>query len=344
MQIAYTSILLGQFVIALGTKAGDMKWIYHIFSAVHGLIMVGILASLFVYLAHTASLEIMFLLGTAGIASYALVTVLYGETCFILSNAVQYVFMVPTFMSVIMVFSFCNIHDVSWGTREAKSAATKTDPAVQAAMMKKQRKQEARMRRARALLVSAWLVSNWLFAAIFVDLEITQKYAIGVVLAYGAMLGFRLVGSIIYRVHMLLYHCCRKGGSSHTVRAPRSAPSGSWVSGKPTASWTAAGLKYKLDVSAKKGGAMHGLGMDVQELDDDDISDSDGDDSLGSGERLHDHRPASAAQRRHMRPASAGRRNGSMSRVHPVVASDRGRASSRRGLKARPGSRSSALV
>jgi hypothetical protein len=34
----------------------------------------------------------------------------------------QYMFMLPTFMNSFSIFSFCNMHDVSWGTKEGNSA------------------------------------------------------------------------------------------------------------------------------------------------------------------------------------------------------------------------------
>jgi len=94
----------------LGAQAGDTKYAYHVFSVLHGIIMLGVVIALFFYLVETASTELVFLIGTAGVASYvwegllchgsaaaysvhgsryAAVSVLYGETCFIMSNAIQ---------------------------------------------------------------------------------------------------------------------------------------------------------------------------------------------------------------------------------------------------------------
>lgn len=121
------------------------------------------------------------------------------------------------------------------------------DPAVLKAIMKKQQEQAKRMRKARALLVSAWLVTNWAFATVFVELKITSmyvrvrvgmlvhqssptacRYALGVVMAYGSILVFRLLGSFVYRGQMVVYHCWRKGGSSHKIRVPRVATPTAW--------------------------------------------------------------------------------------------------------------------
>jgi hypothetical protein len=39
-----------------------------------------------------------------------------------LSVIIQYLFMLPTFINSFAIFSFCNMHDISWGTKEGNSA------------------------------------------------------------------------------------------------------------------------------------------------------------------------------------------------------------------------------
>ncbi|KAJ3415247.1 Chitin synthase, class 2 [Chytridiales sp. JEL 0842] len=39
----------------------------------------------------------------------------------------QYVFMIPSFVNILMVYAFCNIHDVSWGTRDTEPAKSLGD-------------------------------------------------------------------------------------------------------------------------------------------------------------------------------------------------------------------------
>lgn len=100
----------------------------------------------------------------------------------------QYIAMVPTFMSVIGVYSFCNVHDVSWGTREANDLAAAAVTEEQKQRLKevkaKQKHQALLMRRARFQLVSIWLITNWAFLSSFVQLGKTREYAIGVYVAH----------------------------------------------------------------------------------------------------------------------------------------------------------------
>lgn len=146
---------------------------------------------------------------------------------------------------MIMIFSFCNAHDVSWGTREAKRLADKhLDDEAVARALKAAEEQETIMRRARCYLVSAWIVTNWAFLSAWVTLEETRLYATCVVIAYGGMLGFRLTGSLLYRARTLFRRCRRccsppparstrvstashksvLGKSEHTVVTVRASP------------------------------------------------------------------------------------------------------------------------
>jgi len=53
---------------------------------------------------------------------YFLSSVLYLEPWHMLTCFVQYLLMLPTFVNILMVYAFCNTHDVSWGTKGDNSA------------------------------------------------------------------------------------------------------------------------------------------------------------------------------------------------------------------------------
>lgn len=64
---------------------------------------------------------------------------IYGEPSFMLTSFVQYVLLSPTYVNVLNIYAFCNIHDVSWGTKgvpvakdlgSAKSVGNKKDELV----------------------------------------------------------------------------------------------------------------------------------------------------------------------------------------------------------------------
>ena len=47
---------------------------------------------------------------------------MYGEPSFMFTSFVQYVLLSPTYVNVLNIYSFCNIHDVSWGTKGVERA------------------------------------------------------------------------------------------------------------------------------------------------------------------------------------------------------------------------------
>ena len=42
---------------------------------------------------------------------------MYGEPSFMFTSFAQYVLLSPTYINVLNIYAFCNIHDVSWGQK-----------------------------------------------------------------------------------------------------------------------------------------------------------------------------------------------------------------------------------
>jgi chitin synthase len=47
---------------------------------------------------------------------------LHGELFPICICFFQYLFMIPTYINTFQIYSFCNMHDISWGTKGLESA------------------------------------------------------------------------------------------------------------------------------------------------------------------------------------------------------------------------------
>lgn len=60
------------------------------------------------------------MVSTFGIYFFA--SILYGDPWHMLSSFVQYLCLAPSFINVLNVFAFCNLHDVSWGTKGSDKA------------------------------------------------------------------------------------------------------------------------------------------------------------------------------------------------------------------------------
>jgi|EP00937_MAST-01D_sp_MAST-1D-sp2_P001351 cellulose synthase/poly-beta-1,6-N-acetylglucosamine synthase-like glycosyltransferase len=59
-------------------------------------------------------------IGTFG--SYFIGAGIHGELKHILFSIIQYYYMLPTFINIFSIYSFCNVHDISWGTKGIESA------------------------------------------------------------------------------------------------------------------------------------------------------------------------------------------------------------------------------
>lgn len=53
---------------------------------------------------------------------YGFGAVIHGEPSFMFTSFLQYLLLSPTYINVLNIYSFCNIHDVSWGNRDVPQA------------------------------------------------------------------------------------------------------------------------------------------------------------------------------------------------------------------------------
>jgi chitin synthase len=49
--------------------------------------------------------------------SYFIAALAHGDLFSVASTFFQYLYMLPTFVNILMIFAFCNTHDLSWGTK-----------------------------------------------------------------------------------------------------------------------------------------------------------------------------------------------------------------------------------
>lgn len=161
---------------------------------------------------------------------YFFASFLFLEPWHMFHSFIQYLFMVPSYVNILNVYAFCNIHDISWGTKGDTSVATdlgvakKTgegnvevdvptdshdinnayDEAVAALSVKvvevkqgrdAKTKQEDYYREIRTRVLLAWIMSNALLVALvtssaFGDFRNNSKVYLGVILWSVALLAF----------------------------------------------------------------------------------------------------------------------------------------------------------
>lgn len=53
---------------------------------------------------------------------YGIGAIIHGEPLFMVTSFIQYLLLSPSYINVLNIYSFCNIHDVSWGNRDTPQA------------------------------------------------------------------------------------------------------------------------------------------------------------------------------------------------------------------------------
>ena len=147
-KVVYFISVIMIFVASLGNRPQASKWLYTIVMILFALIMGMMLymSTYTIYLAGTYVVEqiskqhneggdtystvkmlgglllqpgfrdlALSLITTYG--TYLILSIAYMSPWHMLTSFLQYLFMTPSFINVLMVYSFCNLHDVSWGTK-----------------------------------------------------------------------------------------------------------------------------------------------------------------------------------------------------------------------------------
>ncbi|KAK9447135.1 chitin synthase-domain-containing protein [Limtongia smithiae] len=138
----YIALVVLSFILALGNRPKGTRYYYYFSILVFGLIQYYALIVSFILVVQTLKsphfakpadetvlyyifnsvpvLIIIALASTYGV--FWLSSVLYLDPWHMLNSFGQYVFFMPTFVNILNVYSFCNWHDVSWGTKGSDQA------------------------------------------------------------------------------------------------------------------------------------------------------------------------------------------------------------------------------
>ncbi|OQD63950.1 hypothetical protein PENPOL_c008G02709 [Penicillium polonicum] len=156
LKIGYLTFLMLQFILALGNRPKGSKFLYTLsflyFSVVQLYLLIlsfylvaqamtpenlsfdldhGFSALVSGFISSTGGLVLIALVSTYGI--YFLASILYADPWHMITSSWAYFLGMPSSINVLMVYAFCNWHDVSWGTKgsdapeKLPSAQTKKD-------------------------------------------------------------------------------------------------------------------------------------------------------------------------------------------------------------------------
>ena len=116
--VAYFFLTILQFLVGLGGKANDTHRIYWVCSLIYGLIMMcAMVLSIWHLITNSFNIFVVFA-AIIAFGSYAFGAFMHGELFAVCGVVIQYLFMLPTFVNMFTIYSFCNMHDISWGTKE----------------------------------------------------------------------------------------------------------------------------------------------------------------------------------------------------------------------------------
>ncbi|KAI3402528.2 hypothetical protein KGF56_004620 [Candida oxycetoniae] len=138
----YVGCIVVTFVLAFGNSPRGTRKFYLVVSYIFAIMMAYMMFAAIFLAVHTASLiydqhrndfKVILVftnqkfrdLVVSMVSTYILYFVgafLYGQPSFMFTSFVQYVLLSPTYINVLNIYSFCNIHDVSWGTKGVEQA------------------------------------------------------------------------------------------------------------------------------------------------------------------------------------------------------------------------------
>lgn len=141
LKYTYAANLIFVFLLSLGNRPAGAKFGYTLAMVIFGLLSIYMTTSA-IYLAvssiintenQTASTAklltnttfvsiVLSVAATLGV--YLLASILFLEPWHMFTSVIQYYLMSPSFVSVFGVYSMCNVHDVSWGTKGSDKVST----------------------------------------------------------------------------------------------------------------------------------------------------------------------------------------------------------------------------
>ena len=229
----YVAVIILQVVLGLGNRPGHVAGVYRLISLYYVMVITLTTASavhIFVTRKETSLQAIVLAASTFGV--YFIAALLHGELHHICLSFIQYYAMLPTMINILMIYSFCNLHDLSWGTKgmetmHAPPSGTKAEEKGEyKELLMKRKAQEAKAREEnraadairrrfdsfRSKLLILWLISNAGFVYLNVYFVPSDVF-LPIVLILVALFNInRLFGSIMFLVYTfrqwLLLKCC----------------------------------------------------------------------------------------------------------------------------------------
>jgi len=111
-------IVLAQLLLALGNKPHEVARVYYVLAMGMGVIMYFSIVLSAWHLGQGNLPIIVLVAASSSFFVYGVCSALHWRLDVIVLSIAQYMFMLPTFVTSFAIYSFSNLQDISWGTRE----------------------------------------------------------------------------------------------------------------------------------------------------------------------------------------------------------------------------------
>jgi len=198
LSVFFTMSVLLQLVFALGHKPDSLKTAYEIIAVAYGAIMCFVAYVAYEYFTSDAVDPFFLAIVYSIIGSYVLASVLHAEFSVFLSYP-AYFFCLPTFSIIFTIYSFSNIDNLAWGTKNT-------------GLSEKEFKAQEGFANFRSQTLLWWIVSNTLFTLPLLLMHMTGEFILFYAVVFAAVTLISCAGSVLYLVNHHLKACC---GSRH---------------------------------------------------------------------------------------------------------------------------------
>ncbi|KAI8909524.1 chitin synthase-domain-containing protein [Gorgonomyces haynaldii] len=136
-------------ISAMGNRPQGSKWLYYSVSVLFGVLMALMVflggwsiylasksyveretkQSFFEYFRATPTFRDLVVATASTYGVYLVSSIIHLDPWHVFNSMIQYLFMLPTYTNLFMIYSFCNLHDVSWGTKGDNTMTVDAKPA-----------------------------------------------------------------------------------------------------------------------------------------------------------------------------------------------------------------------
>lgn len=213
--IMLVAAIILQFLCGLSEKPIRFANVYRFSSFFLGVMFTFVSAYTLYYIITTSNNDYNWLLlMSLGVSFgiYIFAGLLYRELLSVFLSFSQYWFMIPTFVVIFTVYSMCNVHDISWGTKNLDTSNVGKVSDAEFARKKKEAeamrlKQEQTFLNFRLRVVFFWVLCNGALVAVFTLFSdtigsVSFLFIIFCIVLYSN--GVRLFGSIMYWISIAI--------------------------------------------------------------------------------------------------------------------------------------------